>query len=281
MTADGRPVPPARPPLPEDPSALPPLGSAFDATLTAGLHDLGLDGERAASVAAVRSYHAHAQLLAAWTSAINLTAIRDPEAVARRHVCDSLTAVASLDTGEHGARSMLDLGSGGGYPGLPLAAALRWGRVALVESVAKKARFLEVAARAVADALVDGGLEAPPIEVLAERAEDLAQEEHQRSAWDVVTTRAVGSLAESAELGLPLLRIGGRLIAWRRDAAPSSVRDELREAGPIVAACGGGRPRVVRVPLADLADHRLVVVVKERATPGAYPRDRGRRRRPR
>jgi 16S rRNA (guanine527-N7)-methyltransferase len=279
MTAEGRPAAPARPPLPEDPSALPSLGAGFDSALAAGLHDLGLDGERAGSVAAVRSYDAHARLLAAWGRAINLTAIRDPGAVARRHVCDSLSAVATLDSGESGAGSLLDLGSGGGYPGLPLAAAIEWRRVGLVDSVAKKARFLEVAARAVTQALADGGLQAPRIEVLAERAEDLAQDEDQRGAWDVVTTRAVGSLTESAELGLPLLRIGGRLVAWRREAVPDGLRDELRLAGSIVAACGGGRPRVVRVPLADLADHRLVVVVKERPTPAAYPRDPGRRRR--
>ena len=125
--------------------------------------------------------------------------------------------------------------------------------------------------------------------MLAERAEGLAQDEEHRSAWDVVTTRAVGSLAESAELGLPLLRIGGRLVAWRRDtprdggreSSPDSVRSELRDAGPVIAACGGGLPRVLRVPLSDLASHRLVVVVKERPTPAAYPRDPSRRRRSR
>jgi 16S rRNA (guanine527-N7)-methyltransferase len=271
----------ARAPLPDDPAGLPPLGASFDRALGDGLRDLRLEGTRAASDAAVRSYEAHARLLAVWNRAINLTAIRDPVAVARRHVCDALTAVATLDATADPRHTLLDLGSGGGYPGLPLAAALRWRRVVLVESVGKKARFLGVASRAVAEALADGGLDAPPIEVLAERAEDLAQDADQRAAWDVVTVRAVGSLAESAELGLPLLRIGGQLVAWRRDTPPDGLSDELREAGSIVRACGGGRPRVVGVSLHDLADHRLVVVRKERPTPPAYPRDaarRGRRR---
>jgi 16S rRNA (guanine527-N7)-methyltransferase len=160
---------------------------------------------------------------------------------------------------------------------LPLAAAVPWRRVVLVDSVGKKARFLEVAARAVVAALVEGGLEPPPIEVIAERAEDVAQDADQRAGWDVVTVRAVGSLAETAELGLPLLRLGGRLVAWRRDTPPDGLRDELREAGSIIRACGGGRPQVVRVPLPDLADHRLVVVGKERPTPVTYPRDPSRR----
>jgi 16S rRNA (guanine527-N7)-methyltransferase len=270
-----------RAPLPEDPASLPPLGPSFDRAIGDGLRELGLDGTRGGSDAAIGSYDAHARLLAVWNRAINLTAIRDPEAVARRHVCDSLTAVATLDAVAVPRRSLLDLGSGGGYPGLPLAAALPWRRVALVESVAKKARFLGVASRAVSDALVEGGLDAPAIDVLAERAEDLAQDAEQRAAWDVVTVRAVGSLAQSAELALPLLRVGGRLVAWRRDASGDSLRGELREAGPIVRACGGGRARIVVVSLPDLADHRLVVVRKDRPTPGIYPRDatrRGRRR---
>ena len=178
-------------------------------------------------------------------------------------------------------RTLLDLGSGGGYPGLPLAAALPWRRVALVDSVAKKARFLTVAARAVTDALRDGGLEAPAIDVVDERAEDLAEDSDERGSWDVVTVRAVGTLAQSVELALPLLRVGGRLVAWRRDASGDDLRSDLRDAGSIIRACGGGRPRVRAVPLADLADHRLVVVTKERPTPATYPRDasrRGRRR---
>jgi 16S rRNA (guanine527-N7)-methyltransferase len=272
-----RPEAAARAPLPEDPDAVPTLGPAFEEGVVAGLRDLGLEHERAGSAAAVGSYAAHARLLAAWNASINLTSIREPGAVARRHVCDALSAVAVLDGDVAPRSSLLDLGSGGGYPGLPLAAALAWRRVALVDSVAKKARFLAVAARAVSAALARDGLEPPPIQVLPERAEDLAQDAEQRGTWDVVTVRAVGSLAESAELGLPLLRVGGRLVAWRRDTPPDGVRGELRDAGPIVRACGGGRPRVVRVPLADLIDHRLVVVVKERTTPPAYPRDPSRR----
>ena len=280
--------------LPDDPESLPPMGEAFDRGVADGLRELGLDGTQAASGAARRSYEAHARLLTAWGSAINLTAIREPAAVARRHVCDSLSAVAALapDRGARGVRAgatatagdepalaLLDLGSGGGYPGLPLAAALPWRRVALVESVAKKARFLEVAARTVAAALDDEGHGAPPIEVLAERAEDLADDPDQRAAWDFVTVRAVGTLAESVELALPLVRVGGRLVAWRRDAPGDGLRAELRDAGSIIRACGGGRPRTLVVPLPDLAAHRLVVLMKERPTPTTYPRDPSRRNR--
>ena len=86
----------------------------------------------------------------------------------------------------------------------------------------------------------------------------------QRAAWDVVTVRAVGSLAEIVELALPLLREAGGWSCWRRETSADDLRAELRDAGSIIRACGGGRPRVAAVPLAELAGHRLVVVRKER-----------------
>ena len=128
---------PRREPLPtrvEDVPDLPPGAvHALDEGLAA--LDLTLTPETR------RAIEGHARLLLAWTSSINLTAIRDPEVVATAHIVDSLTAVEVLAA--HGIGRFLDLGSGGGYPGLPLAAALPAERALLVEPIAKKARFLE------------------------------------------------------------------------------------------------------------------------------------------
>jgi 16S rRNA (guanine527-N7)-methyltransferase len=258
------------------------MGAAFEEAISAGLRELGLTESPAGSPAARRSYEAHARLLRDWGGAINLTAIRDPADVARRHVCDSLSAVPRLAASLRPGSTLLDLGSGSGYPGLPLAAALPIGRVGLLESVGKKARFLTVAGAAVRSALLErssSDAPAPTIEAIPERAEDLAEEPDGRAAWDIVTARAVGSLAEILELSLPLLREGGRLIAWKREEG-GSLGVELREAGSIIRAAGGGRPDVEAVTVPMLAGHRLVVVVKERPTPVAYPRpvtDRRRR----
>jgi 16S rRNA (guanine527-N7)-methyltransferase len=269
----------ARQELPTSIAELPRLGAAFETALDAGLDELGLRGGPADGAAARRSYEAHARLLAAWGAAINLTAICEPAAVALRHVCDSLSAVPHLSMRLAGAGSLLDLGSGAGYPGLPLAATLPLARVALVESVGKKARFLSVAAAAVSEALGDAGAAAQTIEVRPERAEDLAEDPEHRGAWQIVTARAVGALAEVAELGLPLLRQGGWLVAWKRDPEVGSLGAELRDAGPILRLAGGGRPEVVRITAPSLPGHRLVIVRKERATPAAYPRPAGARRR--
>ncbi|MEA2026272.1 MAG: RsmG family class I SAM-dependent methyltransferase, partial [Chloroflexota bacterium] len=241
---------------------------------------LGSVDSPAASPRARRSYEAHARLLRDWNAAINLTAIREPVDIALRHICDSLSAVPRLTELTGPGATLLDIGSGGGYPGLPLAAALPLARLGLLDSVGKKARFLDVAGAAVAAILGDGEAEgAPVIEAIPERAEDLAEEPDQRGAWDIVTARAVGSLAEVIELSLPLTREGGWVVAWKREEERGGLRAELRDAGSIIRATGGGRPEVVSIDASFLPGHRLVVVPKERPTPASYPRPAATRKR--
>ena len=279
VNADDRGTPVERAPLPTSPSDLPPLGDAFETVLDRGLDGLGLRDGLADSELARRSYEVHARLLLAWNRAINLTAVRDPAGVAVRHVCDSLSAVPLLASRLPLIGGLLDLGSGAGYPGLPLAAALRPERVALLDSVAKKARFLSVASAAVREVLARADEPVPDIDAVRERAEDLAEEPDEREAWDVVTARAVGSLAEVAELGLPLVRHGGLLVAWKRDDGQGGLDAELRAAGRIVHLAGGGRPEVVPIAGPDLRDHRLVVIRKERPSAPDLPRKPSLRRR--
>ena len=282
----GPPDRPARAPLPEDAASLPGLGEAFEATIRDGLVPLGLT----LGSAQLAALDAQARLLLAWTGAINLTAHRSARQVALLHVVDSLTAVpllratAPVSASRHGGRapgrcSLLDLGSGGGYPGLPIAIVLPADRVALVDSVGKKARFLSVAVAAATAALREAGADSPLITALQERAEDLAEEPDHREAWDIVTARAVGSLAEVAELGLPLLRVGGRLVCWKRDDGAGTLAGEIRAAQEIVRAAGGVRIRVHHPELAQLPGNVLVEVVKIRPTPGRFPRSASDRKR--
>jgi 16S rRNA (guanine527-N7)-methyltransferase len=252
-----------RDPLPTDHRTLPPLGTDFSTTLDAGLAELGLS-----LVAEVRAaIEAQASLLLAWGSSVNLSAHRTPERVAREHVLDSLTAVPLL----MGTTDLLDLGSGAGYPGLPLALAVPVERVGLVDSIGKKARFLEVAAAIVRE-LSETGRAAPDIVTLNARAEDLARDGEHREAWSVVTARAVAPLAELVELSLPLLRVGGRLVAWKRDDGVGSLERELAAARDALRICGGAAPSVHGVTVTGLQDHLLVVITKQRATPSDLPR---------
>jgi len=270
--------PPDREPLPRSIHELPPIEPSFWSVVDDGLAEVGLAlgaGERAA-------IEAHVRLLLSWNARINLTALRSAEQVARGHVLDSLAALPALRNLVGPGASVLDLGSGGGYPGLPIAIALPARRMALVDSIAKKAAFLEVAASAVQDALGRAGLPAPDITAIAERAEDLADEPDQRESWDLVVARAVGSMAEVAELCLPLTRRGGSVVAWKRDAGDGALAEEVARSARICHAAGGGTPVVVTVEAAArlrLAGHCLVVIHKHRATPDRYPRPVGERRR--
>ena len=253
----------SREPLPTRFEETPELPAAYHTALEAGLDALSLTLEPTARAA----IDGHARLLLAWTTAINLTAIRDPAAVAVGHVVDSLTALAFLR--ERGADRLIDLGSGGGYPGFPLAAAVPMERALLIEPIAKKAAFLSVVATAT-------GL-ADTVEAASVRAEALAGDRRHRDRWPVVTARAVASLAELVELAFPLLAPGGCLVAWKRgDLGP-----ELAIAERAMAALGGGTLDVQRFEVPGLEDHCLIVATTRAAAPPEYPRDpAARKRRP-
>jgi len=230
----------------------------------------------------------HVRLLLAWNAAINLTALRTPEQIARNHVLDSLVCVAALrDLAAGRGRgttppSLIDIGSGAGFPGIPVAITMPTGRTAVVDSIGKKARFLRIVANHVAEALYKGDQGPPEIAAIAERAEDLCRRHDQRETWDLVTARAVGTIAEVAELGLPLARRGGHVINWKLDSGDGTVHREIADARRICQASGGGKPRIIRLAAADrvgLAGHCLVAIEKRAPTPERYPRPAAERRR--
>lgn len=252
-----------REPLPTHVPDTSPLPEAYAASLQRGLAELGLTLDPGARAA----IDGHARLLLAWTTAINLTAIRDPAAVALGHVVDSLAAVPVLR--ERSVDRFVDLGSGGGYPGLPLAVALRARRALLLEPIAKKSRFLSVAIEATGLART---VEAAPV-----RAEALARDDRHRGRWPAVTARAVASLPELVELAFPLLAPDGILVAWKR----GDLDEELAAARKAMTAMGGGRLDVRPVEVTGLDGHRLVVATAAGRVPDQYPRDpAARRRRP-
>jgi 16S rRNA (guanine527-N7)-methyltransferase len=250
-----------RDPLPTRVQDLPPLPDGYARIVDAGLAELDLEPD--ASVRGV--IDAHVRLLLAWTTAINLTAIRDPEGVARLHVLDSLAAVPLIRA--RGAAELLDIGSGGGFPGLPLAAALPAGRALLVDSVGKKVTFLEAAIKA-------SGI-GRQVTATKARIEGLAHDTAHRGAWPVVTARAVANLSELVELALPLVAPDGVLVAWKREPLGA----ELDAAGPALTALRAGPVDVVPVTVAGLESHRLVVVSRAGEIDPLYPRDPAERRR--
>jgi len=196
---------------------------------------------------------------------VNLTRVVSPEAVARLHLLDALAALPILDRID--PRRAVDLGSGGGLPGIPLAVARPDVAWILVDSVGKKAAFLREAAAA---------LELVNVTVAAERAESMGRDPHHRERAQLVTARACAPLPVLAELALPLLAIGGALVAWK---GPLTDDDpELRAGARALAILGGGPPDVAPA-LPDgaglLGSHTFVEVAKERPAPARYPRRPG------
>ena len=200
----------------------------------------------------------YVRLLLHANARLNLTRVVEPDAVARLHLLDALAALPLLPASiEHA----LDLGSGGGVPGIVLAMARPGVRWTLVDSVRKKAEAL----RSFIDAL---GL--TNVEVLADRAELLGRGA-QREAFDLVTARACAALPVLVEYGLPLLRVGGTLVAWK---GPISA-GELAAGAAASDLLGGGVPEVRATGIAALGDHRFVVIRKRRPTQSRWPRRPG------
>lgn len=190
----------------------------------------------------------------------SVSSVTDPARAWRVHVADSLTGLDVEDLAS--AAAIADIGSGAGFPGLPLAVALPAARVDLIESVGRKCEFLE---RAIAAA---GAANA---RVLDLRSEELGAGAG-REAYDVVTARAVGRLSTLAELASPLLRSGGALVAWkgRRDAEEEAQAERAAEALAM-------RPeRILPVgPYAGSEHRHLHVLRKTGPTPSGLPRRAG------
>ena len=191
----------------------------------------------------------------------NLVGTTDPEVILVRHILDSLSVAGQLNvpSGAH----VLDIGSGAGLPGIPLAIALPETRFTLMDTSRKRTNFL----RSFVDA---SGLE--NIEVARARAEEAAREPKWRESFDGVVARAVAPLPTLIEYALPFLKTGGRLVAQRGPKAP----EEVVAAERAVHELRGGPPEIVkvRVPYLD-AERRLVIIEKVGPTPDRYPRRTG------
>lgn len=190
----------------------------------------------------------------------NLTAVRDPGEAWVKHIQDSLIA---LELGLfEGIKSVIDVGTGPGFPGLPLLIARPQLKLTLLESVRKKCNYLETVA---------AKLELPA-KVLCERAETVGQNKVYRERYHIATARAVGSLSEVCELTLPLVKVGGHAVLWRGAQAEEELKAHQRG----VAKLGGEFGRLLPYHLSGHeVTYHLVEVHKARRTPETYPRREG------
>ncbi len=196
-----------------------------------------------------------------WNERHNLTAVVDPAGIAVRHFLDSLTLVPLL--GDAAAPRLIDVGSGAGFPGLPLRIARPDVRLTLLEATGKKAEFCRH--------VVEGG-RLSEVVVIHRRAEDLGRDPAHRETYDLATARAVAALPVVLEYLLPLVRVGGRVLAQKGEAAPAEVQQSSRA----LEVLGGEVRKVHPVTLPGVADRRFVIEVeKVAAVPEGYPRRAG------
>ena len=211
----------------------------------------------------IAQFHRYYQELVDWNRRVNLTSVTDCVEVQSRHFVDSLSVSAVLNGSLLDGGRALDVGSGAGFPGLPLKIAFPKLRITLMDATNKKASFLRHVSRVL-------GLD--DVEVLAGRAETLAHDAGLREEFDLVLSRAVAQLSVLAELTLPFCRLGGLVVAQKG----VGVDTEVRQARKAIEAVGGTLKEVREVQFADFdAGAVLVVIEKEATTPPKYPRRSG------
>ncbi len=222
--------------------------------LDSGASELGIE----LTQAQLELFDSYARMLVEANRKFNLTRITEPREIVTNHYLDSLTCLKAVEI-ERGS-SVADVGTGAGFPGIPIKIARPDLALTLLESSRKKAGF-------VSSAVTELGLE--DVEVVSKRAEDAGRDARFRERYDVAVARAVSEMKVLAELCLPLVRVGGSMIAQKGP----DVADELDAARALIGQLGGAVEKVAEltIPQTDVG-RRVVVVRKARRTPEMFPR---------
>jgi 16S rRNA (guanine527-N7)-methyltransferase len=212
--------------------------------------------------AQLEAFEIYGRQLVSWNEQVNLTRIIDPTEIARKHFLDSLSIWPVLPP-QPAPLSMIDVGSGAGFPGLPLKLIQPNLRLTLLESTGKKTAFLQH---------LDQTLQLSQVTILTARAEEAGQQPAHREQYDLAVARAVAPLQILAEYTLPFVKVGGWVIL-QKGQDPS---DEIAAAKNALGILGGKLSEVIPVTIPGLpAQRHLVILRKHKPTPKPYPRRPG------
>ena len=212
----------------------------------------------------VKQFELYYQELIEWNKKFNLTSITDYQEVQAKHFLDSLTVALALTEEEVSQPNfnVIDIGTGAGFPGVPLKILFTQPRLALLDSTTKKTSFLHHLTQK---------LELSDVEIVLGRAEEIARLPSYRQQFDLVISRALASLPTLVELALPFCRIGGKFVAQKK----GEISQEIKRANKAVDTLGGKLDRVKKIELEGLDERYLVIIDKIYPTPEEYPRRPG------
>ena len=223
--------------------------------LDAGARELGIN----LSEMQLQQMNRFMKELLDWNQRINLTSITDEGEFITKHLLDSLTIMGDIP---QEAASLLDIGTGGGFPGIPIQIVREDLRVFLLDSIKKKTEFLLHVKRVLK----------LPFEVYNMRAEDGARDKKMRERYDVVVSRAVANLPVLSEYCLPYVRCGGIFIAMKSE----DIEAELNKSADAIRTLGGQITHIrnINIPTTDIY-RKIIVIEKVVQTPDIYPRRAG------
>lgn len=201
------------------------------------------------------------EILVEWNSFMNLTGITEYEEVIQKHFVDSLALCKAVDIKE--AQTLIDIGTGAGFPGIPLKIAYPQLQVTLLDSLQKRIKFLN-------EVISQLGLTG--VETIHGRAEDFAKPSMKREAYDICVSRAVANLASLSEYCLPYVKVGGYFIPYKS----GKIEEEMEASKKAVFLLGGKLEEEVKfmLPESDIS-RSLIKIKKVSATPKKYPRKSG------
>ena len=205
------------------------------------------------------NFYNYMRLLLDWNEKINLTAITEPKAVITKHFVDSLSITPYINENDR----ILDIGTGAGFPGIPLKIVLEKNEITLLDSLNKRINFLNE---------VIEKLELKNIQAIHGRAEEFNKIDGNRESYDIVVSRAVAKLNVLLEYMLPFVKLNGRCICMKS----ADIDEELKEAENAIKILGGEIEKIDEITLKNTDIKRKIIVIKKvNKTPSKYPRKAG------